>query len=175
MTSPRPMTGVGRILRWIFALPAGLIAAGLLMFPIHWMIVLFYYFAGRNPDAMIQKIGPDGLARSCNFITCFVPVESLERIVQAFVVPFITLLTVGRIVPSRKFEAVFALFVVYLLILGALFTRSASTGAYSGWGWLELAAAVLFGITGSILALHTVNSKRGESDASTGQGPQNEF
>lgn len=142
-----------RAMRWLVALPAGLIAALLVMFPVHWGVVLLYATSRNDPDAMIQRTKPSGEIDTCGFITCFVSAESLERAVQAFVVPFVTLLVVGRIVPSRQFKAVFALFVAYLLVLGAILMKSATSGAYAGWGWLEFAAVIALGVTGAASAL----------------------
>ena len=140
--------------RWVVALPAGLLAAAAIMFPVHWVIIYVYSWSGTNPDSMIQRVGADGENEGCNFVTCFVPAESTERIVQAFVIPFVTLQIVARIVPSHAFHAVFLLFVVYLLVLGGVMVTGATNGAYSGWRWLELAAAVLLGVTGALSALY---------------------
>ena len=141
-------------IRWFIALPAGLLAAAAIMFPVHWVIMYFYSWSGTNPDAIIQSVGADGEYRGCNFVTCLVPAESLERIIQAFVMPYVTMLVIARIVPSHKFYAVFSFFVVYLLVLGGVTVRGSTNGAYTGWGWLELAAVVALGVTGALSVLY---------------------
>lgn len=149
-------TPFGAAVRWVIALPAGLVAALLVMFPVHWGIMLFYYFSGSNPDSMIQKVGADGEEIGCGFfgLTCVVPPESLERIAQAFVTPYVTISVVARIAPSHKFYAVAALFIVYLLYFGGMITLALTNGAYSGWGWLELAAVLAVGVSGSVGAVY---------------------
>ncbi|MFH1140884.1 MAG: hypothetical protein V1724_04275 [Chloroflexota bacterium] len=147
---------IGVALRWVIALPAGLVAALLLMFPVHWAILLVYYFSGSNADSMITTVSPAGEEKGCGLmgLTCFVSMESMERLAQAFVVPFVTLTVVGKVVPSHKFYAVAALFVIYLLVFGGFITLALTNGAYSGWGWLELAAVLALGVSGSVGAVY---------------------
>lgn len=148
------------VARWIVALPAGLVSALLVMFPVHWAIMIIYA-GGGNPDSMISVVDADGVERGCNLLTCAVSAESLERMAQAFVTPFVTLTVVARIVPSHRFQALAVLFVLYLVFFIGVLGLSVATGGgplvgrvgfegYSGWRWLEFVAVVAIGISGAV-------------------------
>ena len=105
--------------------------------------------------------------RGCGLmgLTCLVSAESLERVAQAFVTPFITLTVVARLVPTQKFYAVGALCVLYLVVLGATMGLAAVTGGgpivgrvgfegYSGWRWLEFVAVIAVGVSGAVVPFY---------------------
>ena len=160
------MNGIQFVLRWVVAIPAGLGAAILVMFPVHWGILLLYFFVGSDPDAFVTVVGDDGEVRGCGLmgLTCYVSPDTLERLAQTFVAPFVTLTVVGRVVPSQRFYAVGVLFVIYLIFFGAVMGMSAFASGeplygrigfagYSGWGWLEFVAALVLGVSGAVASL----------------------
>ena len=157
------MTLVLLALRWVIAVPAGLAASVLVMFPVHWGILLLYSLTGSSPETLVTFVGDDGEVRGCGLmgLTCLVSAESLERVAQAFVTPFVTLTVVARLVPTQKFYAVAALCVLYLVVFGAIMGLAVVTGGgpmvgrvgfegYSGWRWLEFVAVVAIGISGAV-------------------------
>ena len=144
-------------LRWLFAIPIGLVASLLVMFPVHWGLIFFWFFTG-SADSMVSSIGEDGVERGCGLmgLTCFVPIESAERIAQAFVTPAVTLITVSWVFPSHRLYGVGVLAVVYLVLLGSIFTLAAASGGYVGWQWLEFVAALVLGPVGALVGLRYV-------------------
>ena len=106
------------VLRWISVLPGAILAAILITFPVHWILVLF----------------------GVPLIGSFVSVETAERLIMSFTTPYV-LITAGRyIAPSYEFETSVALALLVALGLGASYVWV----AYNSDSYLE---AVNYGIT----------------------------
>ncbi|MCL0055284.1 hypothetical protein M1N56_05360 [Dehalococcoidia bacterium] len=165
------------IVRWIIALPAGLIAAMLVMFPVHWALEILYSTSGETLGLVSGKVGPDGEVARCGLTTCFISIETLERMIQALIVPYVTLAVVAKVVPHLKFFVVTVLCALYVLGVFAYFSWLISGGGqrivgnteygYSGWEWIE-AVVVIAGI--AIVVMTTlkreyVNRSRGGANS----------
>ena len=125
------------ILRWIFALPAGLITGFLVMFPVHWFL-MFMYSIGGNP------------------VTLFISIETTERLIQGFVIPAVTIYVFAIIVPNLKKISTLILGAT-IFILHAInwiliifnngyycYGGGVCMGPYSGLAWIE--APFLIGV-----------------------------
>tara|TARA_Y100000817_G_C16846256_1_gene540149 strand:- start:1135 stop:1593 length:459 start_codon:yes stop_codon:yes gene_type:complete len=117
------------ILRWIFALPAGLITGFIVMFPVHWFL-MFMYSIGGNPA------------------TLFISIETTERLIQGFVIPAVTIYVFAQIVPNlKKISTLILGSTIYIFILinwillvfnnGFYCYSGNCIGPYSGLAWLE--------------------------------------
>lgn len=125
------------VLRWIAVLPAVLVCVVLVMFPIHWMVMLIHSNTGENSH-MLSAIPPD----------------ILERFGYAFFTPLIMIYVGARVAPRFKFETGIALAILWGIFFGAAMMYAASRGLLEQYGWLRLTITIALGITGVIAGLY---------------------
>lgn len=126
-----------KIIRWIAVVPAGIIAAAIVTFPLHLLIILM--FSGEKPYW--------GLLTA----------ETLERLAMAFTTPFVIIYVGAWTAPTRRFETGIALAVAIALILGGIYVF-AFTGdtAFSGWYSLHYGATPVLNLVAIATALFIV-------------------
>jgi hypothetical protein len=108
-------------LRWILALPGGLLASILATFPAHWLLMLLYYLKSLpSNDAFTTRDG-----RPVPFFG--IPFETMERVVMAPLVPIVFILVGTWIVPARKWTAAVMLGVLWFLLITIAITWVVST------------------------------------------------
>jgi hypothetical protein len=117
------MTMLKQFLRWLAVLPGAILAALIVMFPIHWAALYIHYF-GPFSEPLIADEEGKGLFQ-------FMPFESLERFGNALFVPG-TLIAIGALIAPR-FRLATAIVLALLLagLLSWLIAQAKSTGMHS--------------------------------------------
>lgn len=133
------MTTPVQVLRWLCVLPGALLAALLVAFPVHWVVMLIQVF-GRSDDAMITVDGKTPLAA--------IPPEVLERLGQAFFASFAIVGAGTWIAPRHKFRTGIALAVTAVFALILAHTFIALRGYQITGGWLQRTLTCLLQIAG---------------------------
>tara|TARA_Y100000814_G_C12335250_1_gene402684 strand:+ start:649 stop:1080 length:432 start_codon:yes stop_codon:yes gene_type:complete len=97
------------VLRWILVMPGALLAAILILFPLHW---LFLIISSPSPDAFIS-------VKDCStsFIFCFLEIETVERLGYGFITPLTIIVASSYIAPSKKVRVgkVFAILIALFI------------------------------------------------------------
>ena len=86
------------VLRWILVMPGALLAAILILFPLHWLLLIIFALASSpSPDAIIST-------KDCStsFIFCFLEIETVERLGYGFITPLTIIVASSYIAPSKK-------------------------------------------------------------------------
>ena len=109
------------ILRWILLLPLSGFIALLATFPWHWVLIILFFMGSLiSPEANIISIKDCGNALLwCHFI------ETVERLGQGFLTPFIFILSSYFIAPSKKIfvSKLFALAIAIFMISAIFFEQ----------------------------------------------------
>ena len=135
------------LIRYIIAIPTGMITGLLMMFPVHWLI-MFFNWCKSGPEGFLVE--NDQCTRS--FPWALINPETLERLAQGAVIPFAIIYVGSKIIPnpSRRipiFLAVITYGWVWMIYLGVLWIEKTPdfglTHVYSGWGWIEFVLLVL--------------------------------
>lgn len=134
-----------KIVRWIAVLPAGIIAAAIVTFPLHWLITLMYY--GEKPYW--------GLLTA----------ETLERLAMAFTTPFIIIYVGAWTAPTRRFETGIALAIATALILAGMYVLAFTAAVFSGWDSLHYGATPVLNLAAIATALYIVRRNWGSVKA----------
>ena len=127
-------------LRWLAALPVGLLAVVVVAFPIHWAVLIIT--STRSGD---DSIGLWDL-----------PPETLERLGQAFFAPLALVYIGARVAPAFKLHTAGMLIILWAMGLGAALTYGAMIGAYEEWAWLEFGAVGVLGVAGAITGGYSI-------------------
>src|SRR5436309_2091886 len=90
------MNNFRTVVRWVLVLPAALLSAALVAFPVHWVVMLIQLFGTANDESFISVDGKTWLAA--------IPPEVLERFGYAFFTPFIMVYCGAWVAPKFKFE-----------------------------------------------------------------------
>jgi len=98
-----------RILRWLAVLPSAVLGAIVVMFPVHWVVLMIHYVFDPTSDFATTEDGR-GLLQA-------MPIESLERFADALFVSGTFIAIGSRIAP--RFRLVTAI-VLTLLLLGLM-------------------------------------------------------
>jgi hypothetical protein len=101
------MTRLKHILRWLAVLPGAILAALIVMFPIHWAALYIHHFGPFSGPLITDEEGK-GLFPS-------MPLESLERFCDALFVPG-TLIAIGALIAPR-FRLATAILLTLLLVV----------------------------------------------------------
>ena len=139
------------IIRWVAALPAGLICALLVQFPIHWAIMAI---------SSSGKVGALGFYAK-------LPSDVLELFANAFFTPFIIISVGARIVPNYKFYSAIALAILMGVGYGIIFRRVSediSLGLYTPERWIRLIITLLLCIAGFTSGLVTAKAMEQKSN-----------
>ena len=128
-------TNAKKVGRWVAVLPGAVLAALIVMFPIHWVILLTYGIGG-------------------NIIVGFLGVDTAERLVVAFVTPFVIVRVGARISPSRRMETAIGLAVATALLLGAGYMFVFTSPTFAGWYSLHYGATPVLNLAGLAVGLY---------------------
>lgn len=151
-------------LRWIAALPGGLLAAILAMFPAHWLLMLLYYLKSLpSDDAFMTKDG-----RPVPFFG--IPFETMERSVMAALVPIVFILVGTWIVPSRKWTAAVALGVLWVILMTVAITWAVSTSRFEFEFTFTTFLVLGLNVAGVVYALIATYSQEGPNANKAGLG-----
>ena len=142
------MTRRNYVLRWVAVLPGALICVFLVLYPIHWFVML-QYTNNADYDASDLKV--------------ILNPQTLELLMRAFLSPFI-LITVGaKIAPKFKFQTAIVLAIVLGVFYGVAATivvGDIQEGLYTPMRWLNLAMTVLLcgaGMAVGLLQAHKID------------------
>jgi hypothetical protein len=151
------MTTAALILRWICVLPGALLAAFLVAFPVHWVVMLIqlrHRFFGTPDDSFISTTdGRSGLAA--------IPPEVLERLGMAFFAPFALVAVGALIAPRYRFRTAVALTVIFVIGLSLAYIYVASSPKlYFTHGWFQRALTYVLWVAGVGCGLYVSRSER---------------
>jgi hypothetical protein len=132
---------LGEIVRWVVALPGGIVAAILVTFPVHWAVLIITSLGSSEDDSLS---------------IADLPADTLERYATAFFIPLTLIYATSRIAPRYRVYVAGILSLVWAMLIGVALVLAANRGAYSDWTWLEFAAAVVVGFAGIIFGFIAV-------------------
>ncbi|MBK8114664.1 MAG: hypothetical protein IPK44_09090 [Candidatus Accumulibacter sp.] len=138
------------ILRWIAVLPGALAAVVIVLFPIHWTVMLIEHLGTSTDDS------GSGSPLSLWYYLAKIDPEVLELFGNAFFAPIVLISVGARIAPKFKFFTGIALAVALGVFYGVAATSIAddiSEGLYTPERWLRLAITVCLQIGGVIAGL----------------------
>ena len=132
-----------KIVRWIAVVPAGLAAAVLVTFPIHWLIVITAAFGDSSFWGLLSA-------------------ETVERLAMAFTTPFFVIYVGTWTAPTHRGETSIVLAIITALILGGVYVLAFTGGPrFSGWSSLYFGAMPILNLTGMATALYIVRRRWG--------------
>jgi hypothetical protein len=131
--------------RWVAVVPAGILAALIISFPLHWTVMMMA--SGSEDDGTL------GLSD--------LPPETLERWGMAFFLPMAFIVAGAKVAPQFKLQTAVGLMLLLAIVLSASTTYVATNNlfAYEGWGWLEFILVICLWFGGAISGLHYVNNE----------------
>jgi hypothetical protein len=138
------------ILRWIAVLPGALAAVIIVLFPIHWFVMLVGHLGTSSDDS-----GSGSLLSLWHYLANIDP-EVLEFFGNAIFTPLVLISVGARIAPKFKFFTGIALAIALGVFYGMAATSIAddiSEGLYTPERWLRLAITVCLQIGGVIIGL----------------------
>jgi membrane-bound acyltransferase YfiQ involved in biofilm formation len=129
-----------RIFRWIAFIPAGILAAVIATFPIHWLVMLI----ASNEENLLNLLSS----------------RTLETLIIAFTTPFLIIFVGSWTAPAHRFVAAITLSIIIALILGGVYVFAFSGNPIlNGWNSLYYGATPVLNLLGIASALYTVNRK----------------
>ena len=139
------MSTARKILRWICLAPAGIIAAALVMFPIHWLVMV--NLGGWGIDPVIEIRDPKTL-------------RNIESILQAGFGPLAFIYCAARTAPSHR--QITSILLAGIIVLGLPIlvywwnsnTVSTGSGVLIEQGFARILANVI-GAVGAIYLIHS--------------------
>jgi len=141
-----------QVVRWFAVLPGSIICAVLVMFPIHWIVMLIQWFGPLYEDNSITINGKPPLSA--------IPPEMLERFGYALFTPMVVIIIGAKIAPKYKFPTGIGMAVFWGLIFGAGSAITISRGRFFGYGWLRFVIIFALGIAGVVFGLLQVYEKQ---------------
>lgn len=139
------------ILRWVAIIPGAVLAVLVVMFPIHWLVMLQYVDHGEG--SLKGILNP----------------RTLESLANAFFTPFIFIAAGSAIAPRYKLPTgtFLALLLVPLYVWLATFVLSdIHQGLYTGARWFRLVVTVLLCTAGFGFGLR--QAKKGQVEIASG-------
>jgi hypothetical protein len=129
-----------RIFRWIAFIPAGILAAVIATFPVHWLVLLI----ASNEENLLNLLSS----------------RTIETLIVAFTTPFLMIFAGSWTAPTHRFEAAIALSIGIALILGGIYVFAFSGSPFfNGWNSLYYGATPALNLFGIASALYTVSRK----------------
>jgi hypothetical protein len=150
LTKEKPLSRQREILRWIAVLPGALLAVVVVLFPIHWTVMLVQHLGTSSDDS------GSGSPLSLWYYLAKIEPEALELFGNALVAPFVLISVGARIAPKFRFFTGIALAVTLGVFYGVAATYIAgdiSDGLYTPERWLRLAITVCLQIGGVVTGL----------------------
>jgi len=148
MESGQMMSRRGRyILRWVAVVPGAAFAVLVVMFPIHWLVMLQYVDHG---DGSLNGI---------------ISPRTLETFAHAFFTPFIFIAAGSAIAPNHRFQTgiVLAVMLCPLYVwISTLILDDIHQGIYTPLRWLRLVITVLFWVAGFVFGLRQAKKSQRE-------------
>lgn len=138
------------LLRWISVLPGALVAVVVVLFPIHWAVMLIGHLGTSSDDS------GSGSPLSLWYYLAKIDPEVLELFGNAIITPIVLISVGARIAPKFKFFTGIALAVVLGVFYGVAATSVAddiSDGLYTSERRLRLAITVCLQIGGVFAGL----------------------
>lgn len=133
-----------KALRWIAVVPAGITVAVLIMFPIHWLLILWVNIGDVPFFGLISAE----------------TIEHIERIIIAFTTPFFIIYIGALIAPNHHKETGVALAIFTALILGGLYVFAFTGNPYLvNWNSIYFGATPVLNLTGIATALFIIRSR----------------
>ena len=136
-------------LRWLAVLPAGILSAVLVTFPVHWAVLIVTGFSGNDDSIGLGDLPP----------------EPLERLGVAFFVPLTFIMVGAKVAPTYRLQTAVVLIILLAMAFSAGLTYIASSDdvgfEYQGWGWLEFTALVALWVAAAITAVYYVHHEEG--------------
>ena len=133
-----------KVLRWIAVVPAGLAAGILVMFPIHWFLILWATIGDAPFFGLLSAEG----------------IEHIERLIIAFTSPFFIIYVGALTAPTHHKETGIALAVFTALILGGVYVFAFTGSPYlMGWNSLYFGATPVLNLAGIATALYKMRSR----------------
>lgn len=129
-------------LRWVLFLPAAILCALLVTFPIHWAVILLTSFRTEEESGGLSLWN--------------LPPETLERCGYALIVPTTLILVARYVAPSHRIYVAGVLSLGWAVLLGSSLSYAGQSGSYEGIGWIEFVAVGLLGVAGIGGSLYTV-------------------
>jgi len=132
-------------IRWILVLPVSLVSSILIMFPIHWAVMLIRFTHKRGDTFEV-----DGLI---DFMACISP-EMLERFGYALFVPMVLIITGAEIAPKFKFQTGIAIAILFGTMIGFFSGTVVSGNIRVDMSWLRWVITVILWIAGISCGLY---------------------
>jgi hypothetical protein len=133
-----------KILRWIAVVPVGLIVAVLILFPIHWILLIW----ANVGDAPLFGLITNG------------PIEHIERLIIAFTTPFVIIYVGALTAPTHHKETGVALAIFIALALGGVYVFAFTDTPYlKGWNSIYYGATPILNLVGIAIPLYKLRNK----------------
>lgn len=147
-----PMTAV---LRWILVLPAAIVGAVLVAFPVHWIVFATFRWGDDN----IVQLSEEGAG-------------NVERVVTVFAVPLALILCGARVAPSRRFGVAISLASLLVVLIATSFWIVLREHELSFTSPVRGIFSMAAFVVGTVTAIIVVRSwHQAESDSATVQLP----
>jgi hypothetical protein len=135
---------LAEIARWIAVLPAALMGALLVSFPVHWAVMLISLF--DRPDESAITVNGKGLLAS-------IDPQVLERFGYALFVPMVLIVVGAKVAPRFKFQTGIALAILWGVLFGAAVTLALTNGPFE-WKMLIAFGLAVVGVTVGLTQAH---------------------
>ncbi len=133
-----------KVLRWIAVIPVGITIAVLIMFPIHWILLIWVNVGDAPLFGLITNE----------------TIEHIERLIIAFTIPFVIIYVGALIAPTHHMETGITLAIITALALGTVYTFAVTGNAYLiGWKSFYFGATPVLNLTGIAIPLYKLRSR----------------
>ena len=137
--------------RWLAVLPGSFICVVLVMFPIHWVVMLIQ-FAFNNEIVNVED--PISLLAR-------IPPEIIERLGYVFFTPLVLIVIGSKISPKYKFQVGIAMAILWGLLFGCVTGIGIAKVVNMNWLWHLISFAL--GVAGCVIGLLLVHKKQRET------------
>lgn len=135
-------------------LPGSIVCAILVMFPIHWAVMLIQFVCKKGDTIYVE--GPMGLLAA-------IPPKMLEYFGYALFVPMVMIITGAEIAPKYKFQTGIAMAIFWGLLFG--FSTGVVVTKHIDMSWLRYAITIALGISGCAVGLLRVHQKQSKAES----------
>jgi len=142
---------LSHICRWLAVIPGSVVCVILVMFPIHWAVMLIQ-FAFKNEIVNVED--PISLLAR-------IPPEFLERSVCVLFTPMVLIVTGSKIAPKCKFQVGIAMAILWGLWFG--FVTGMGVARIINMDWFLHSISFALGVAGCVIGLLLVYRKQRET------------